>query len=284
MNKNFSLTVLFAISFLYAGIALAAVIRPSVQVKNGPDLFTQKLSINEENGLTLMVVNYGDLPVTIDKAKIYNDLQENNQNYKNQLIGTAKISDGIVLAGATKTIKITNLPKMPTGRKYYQIRLYSTDKKVSVSNMVLSMVAILSFDSNGGAQTKIQNIPATQTKIVTNYSTISTNSINLQKQTEEKCGTLLLELNNIYLPSLERRHQKLIDEASKGLWTDCSWLAELKSYQIQEYNSYIIQFNKLQQSICNFDGVKETSKAKALMDQECVTYQQAKCQTPMTCN
>jgi len=317
MKKNLLLAALFVISFLYAGIVSAAVTQPSAQVKNGPDLFTQKLSINEENGLTLTLVNYGDLPVTIDKAKIYNDLQENNQNFKNQLIGIATVVDGTISAGGTKTVKIANLPKMPAGRKYYQIRLYSTDKKANISNMVLSMVAILTFNSNQAtkvqsqqknsvnastgdqflsdffndpemdkliqqAQNLSKNSPSTQVRYASN-PVVAKNTVTAQKQHEANCANLLLELNNIFIPSLERRHATIMSEGSKGIWTDCSWLRTLKSYQIQEYNSYIINFNKLQ-ATCNFDGVKETSKAKALMDQECIIYQQAKCQTPMTCN
>lgn len=43
---------------------------------------------------------------------------------------------------------------------------------------------------------------------------------------------------SIYKPSLTKRHREILNEASKGIWTDCGWLRDLWDYQDGDYQQY----------------------------------------------
>lgn len=54
---------------------------------------------------------------------------------------------------------------------------------------------------------------------------------------------------SIYKPEMERLHDEILNEATKGLWTDCMWLKELWDYQNAYYNQYSTGLNNAERTL-----------------------------------
>lgn len=54
---------------------------------------------------------------------------------------------------------------------------------------------------------------------------------------------------SIYKPQIERLHGEILNEASKGLWTNCSWLREFLEYRNSYYDQYSTSLNNAERSL-----------------------------------
>lgn len=54
---------------------------------------------------------------------------------------------------------------------------------------------------------------------------------------------------SIYSPAITKRHREVLNEASKGIWTDCTWLRTLWDYQSADYQQYSTNLNNAERSL-----------------------------------
>jgi len=53
---------------------------------------------------------------------------------------------------------------------------------------------------------------------------------------------------SIYKPSITKRHREILNEASKGVWTDCTHLRDLWDYQSADYGQYSTSLNNAERT------------------------------------
>jgi len=66
---------------------------------------------------------------------------------------------------------------------------------------------------------------------------------------------------SIYEPEMERLHKEIMNEGSKGLWTNCIWLGEFSDYQNAYYKQYSTALTNAERTLDNDIKIAKSSYA-----------------------